>query len=671
MLRGCSGGPWTVARMEAIRGSAHVQTSDRGLTSVIIPAYRADAVLSRQLAALAAQREAPRFEVVIADNGGNQALGAVLARHSGALDIRVVEANAAQGASYARNAGIRGARGNFLLFCDSDDVVGPHWVANGRRNLDACELWTGSVIVLDDSELEMPLADLWARLPDDSVWTAPVREQDDAPLPFLLGGNFGATRQAMASIGGFDQSFPVRGEDNDLAIRAQGRGIPVMVSKCTVLAVGAHGEARGRIARKDAYAHARLLARHGLWAESRFKPWYEEIGRVCGDTVRMLFMPARRDWTDLGLRWARTAGFAEGVLGPRILAHESRPRIGEGWRRRTRRIDAAGDEAPQASVVIPCFNAGAWIEEQLESLAAQRQAPSFEVVLADNGSTDDTAERALARRWPFPVTIVDATGFRSASHARNVGASVAEADYLLFCDADDVVGPLWVRALVDALDSGALAVQGAIHHERFNDADVRQAYGVGDAPDPGGDERVLPVRPADGFAGYVPTLPGGSFAVRKDDYLALGGMDPSYPGGAEETDFAWRLQRARGGEVVSAPSAWIDYRLKASPRALFRQQRIQQRGRMLLWMRNRRTTMNGPSARASALAVLRSALGAPAARATRTGRLSWAYRMGAHVGALEGMLRFRRPGGLPAPLRWASAPDGQSRYPQHETQEVP
>lgn len=94
--------------------------------------------------------------------------------------------------------------------------------------------------------------------------------------------------------------------------------------------------------------------------------------------------------------------------------------------------------------------------------------------------------------------------------------------------------------------------------------------------------------------------------------------------------------------VLQAPRAVVHYRLKADARSLFRQQRIQQRGRMYLWTRYRDKGMNGPSAKASLTEVLTSPFRWLKMRTTTEGRLSWAYRTGAHVGALEGMLRYRR-----------------------------
>jgi GT2 family glycosyltransferase len=123
-------------------------------------------------------------------------------------------------------------------------------------------------------------------------------------------------------------------------------------------------------------------------------------------------------------------------------------------------------------------------------------------------------------------------------------------------------------------------------------------------------------------------------------------MDWSYPGGSEETDFAWRAQLAGLG-VVTVSHAVVQYRLKHDVRAIFRQQRIQQRGRVLLWVRFSAHGMSGPSWRHSLHMSLASAIRLLLARSERT-RLGEALTIGGHVGALEGMLLYRffraRPG---------------------------
>lgn len=308
-------------------------------------------------------------------------------------------------------------------------------------------------------------------------------------------------------------------------------------------------------------------------------------------------------------------------------------------------------ERTKASVIIPARNSARWIAEQLSSLNAQVGAPPFEILVCDNGSTDETAR--VAREFPsrWPLRVINASGPATASHARNVGVRAAKSEYVLFCDSDDLVDPHWVRSLVDAVEqSGGAIVAGAIHHERFNSPDVLAAYGIRSDPildEPRPDDPAFRTD-APPFAGFLPTAGGGNFAMRRDDYLRLGGMDPSYPGGSEETDFSWRVQLS-GIPLVSAPRAVIHYRLKDSPRELFRQQRIQQKARILLWTRYGRHGMNGPSWKASLSAILKDLVQLPISVATFRGRLSAARSLGGHLGAIQGMFLYRLMKRLPTP----------------------
>jgi glycosyltransferase involved in cell wall biosynthesis len=103
------------------------------------------------------------------------------------------------------------------------------------------------------------------------------------------------------------------------------------------------------------------------------------------------------------------------------------------------------------SVVIPVRNAADHLEEQLAALASQTYEGSWEVVVADNGSTDASLE--VVRSWALRVPhleIVDASDRAGPSHARNVGAAAARGRVLAFVDADDVAAPTWLAELVAA-----------------------------------------------------------------------------------------------------------------------------------------------------------------------------------------------------------------------------
>src|SRR2546423_15298997 len=92
------------------------------------------------------------------------------------------------------------------------------------------------------------------------------------------------------------------------------------------------------------------------------------------------------------------------------------------------------------AVIIPAFNAAGYLDQALASIAAQTEPPA-EVVVADDGSTDDTVERA--RRWEsrLPIKIVQLPGNAGPGPARHAATSAAEAPLLAIIDADDLLLP--------------------------------------------------------------------------------------------------------------------------------------------------------------------------------------------------------------------------------------
>lgn len=98
-------------------------------------------------------------------------------------------------------------------------------------------------------------------------------------------------------------------------------------------------------------------------------------------------------------------------------------------------------EAPRrslVSIVLPARNAGAWIEESVRSALTQTHR-DLEVIVVDNGSTDDTVDRALAAGDPRLRVIREAVAGPSA--ARNAGLAAARGEYIQFLDADDALVP--------------------------------------------------------------------------------------------------------------------------------------------------------------------------------------------------------------------------------------
>jgi glycosyltransferase involved in cell wall biosynthesis len=208
------------------------------------------------------------------------------------------------------------------------------------------------------------------------------------------------------------------------------------------------------------------------------------------------------------------------------------------------------------SVVVPVRNCAELLVEQLEALARQTYAGAWEIVVADNGSTDASA--AVANQWAerLPqLRVVDASSRPGAAHARNVGASQARGDLLAFCDADDVVSDGWLSALVDAL-ADADVVAGAIDTDRLNDALTRRwrPFTVG----------AVPVS-----HGWLPYGLSANVGFRRPVFQQLEGFREDYRVG-EDVEISWRAQ-LRGLRFTYAPDAVVHYRFRTGLRAMLRQ----------------------------------------------------------------------------------------------------
>lgn len=94
---------------------------------------------------------------------------------------------------------------------------------------------------------------------------------------------------------------------------------------------------------------------------------------------------------------------------------------------------------PQVSVIIPSYNYGHFLPDAIDSVLKQQEdGPELEIIVVDDGSADNTSEVANSYGPPVRYIFQENQGL---SAARNTGIRNAEGSYLLFLDADDLLGP--------------------------------------------------------------------------------------------------------------------------------------------------------------------------------------------------------------------------------------
>jgi GT2 family glycosyltransferase len=191
-----------------------------------------------------------------------------------------------------------------------------------------------------------------------------------------------------------------------------------------------------------------------------------------------------------------------------------------------------------------------------------QQGVSLEVILADNGSEDETAAVAAqhgARLVPLGCN-------RGLALACNAGAEVTDAGLVFFVNNDMRLAPDCCVTLAETLagDESLLAAD-ARHREWEGD---RLTHGLTRLRRAGALSALLPGVGVDsmGVAEAVRPIPwgcAGALMVRRDRFEALGGFDARFFLDWEDTDLCWRGWR-RGWGTAFAPDALLEHRVAAS-----------------------------------------------------------------------------------------------------------
>jgi glycosyltransferase involved in cell wall biosynthesis len=208
------------------------------------------------------------------------------------------------------------------------------------------------------------------------------------------------------------------------------------------------------------------------------------------------------------------------------------------------------------SVVIPCRNGAATLGRQLSALSQQDYEGAWEVVLADNGSTDGSAPIAEAWRTRLPGLLVVDAPRAGINVARNAGVRASHGRIVALCDVDDEVAPGWLSGLVGGVANGNQVVGGCLDLAPLN-------------------THLPPERTqrraalANGL-GFLPWPEGANIAFSREVFDRLNGFDETFVFGGDEIEFAWRAQLA-GFSLGFVPEAVVNYSVRTSARRLFRQ----------------------------------------------------------------------------------------------------
>lgn len=221
-------------------------------------------------------------------------------------------------------------------------------------------------------------------------------------------------------------------------------------------------------------------------------------------------------------------------------------------------VELAGAEArpealaeanlPSVSFIVPVRNRPALLRRCLQSIFDLDYPPEkCEVIVVDDGSTDNTAEVASA----FDVKLLRNEQQIGAGRSRNRAVSQAQNELLALIDSDCIVEQDWLRRLVPFFNDPAQAVVGgAIRAANTGPLigryeDVKSSLFTGE-------------RPAEvTLNGEVDQLPAANLLIRRAAFEEINGHDPGLIFG-EDVDLCWRLIKA-GGRVSYRPVAGVKH----------------------------------------------------------------------------------------------------------------
>lgn len=211
---------------------------------------------------------------------------------------------------------------------------------------------------------------------------------------------------------------------------------------------------------------------------------------------------------------------------------------------------------PLVTILIPNYNGKKWLKTLLPTIEKSTY-PNFEILVVNNGSTDDSAQ-FLKKNYPS-VRVLEIKKNRGYAGANNLGVKKALGEYVLFLNNDTTVMPSFLTPLVEKMESNLKigAVQPQIRHmvnrrvidsigSFFTFTGFLYHYGY-----------FQPHR----FRKYqkelsVYSVKGACFLMKKKDYIDLGGIDESFVTYVEESDLCHRILLS-GKKIIYVPQSVV------------------------------------------------------------------------------------------------------------------
>lgn len=390
------------------------------------------------------------YEVVVIDNGSSDGSVETLSKLS---DIVFVPLPKNTGFTGGHIEGLKHSSGSYVALLNNDLIVKPDWlselvntalqekadIAGGRQYQ-----WTEDQQALDESNgySSYQTVDLVTGHTVTLHRGERVTEANN-----LSGSNLLVSKRAIEKIGYLDDDFFAYYEETDLVARAKRAGI-----KAIYVPTAKVWHKSGASTKSQPYFYFYQMHRNRFWfAVKNYDLPY--LMRFFAFYTRELLVAMRnnRRAPNLHDKAMLRAYFRNIFYLPALLMKRAKTmRLGKSYSQQLIRPTEGFDDV---TVIVPCYNYGAYVTEALDSLEAQALRPTRVIVIND-GSTDDSAEvikkyiaEAQKRKSSITYDFIDQKN-SGIIKTKNLALELVDTTWMMFLDADDILKPTYIEECI-------------------------------------------------------------------------------------------------------------------------------------------------------------------------------------------------------------------------------
>ncbi|MBI2667511.1 glycosyltransferase [Candidatus Woesearchaeota archaeon] len=218
------------------------------------------------------------------------------------------------------------------------------------------------------------------------------------------------------------------------------------------------------------------------------------------------------------------------------------------------------------SIIIPAYNSKDTIEKCLTFIFKSKYK-NFEVIVVDDCSTDNLYLTAKK----FPCKLIRLKERFGPAKARNVGASKAKGNILVFLDSDCIVGENWLNSIVRNFKEYNIGATAAQYNDSISKSFIAKFAFY---------ELLFRERKFDKF---VNTIPSCNFACKKEIFEEINGFSEDFRGASEDLEFSYRLGKIT--KILWDPSISVTHHSRNKMNEYIKQQFISSRDDVPLFIR--------------------------------------------------------------------------------------